>query len=92
MRLQYDHAHFRCADLEQAIAFYQKLLDAEIVKRSEHGGRIIVWKICREIQCIYCAINSLSSCSNLIKLASASGISSRYSGIHSRVSRIDPTT
>ncbi|MCI0696009.1 VOC family protein [candidate division KSB1 bacterium] len=42
MNLHYDHAHFRCADLEQAIDFYQKLLDAEIVKRSEHGGRIIV--------------------------------------------------
>jgi catechol 2,3-dioxygenase-like lactoylglutathione lyase family enzyme len=42
MNLHYDHAHFRCADLEQAIAFYQKMLDAEIVKRSEHGGRIIV--------------------------------------------------
>jgi catechol 2,3-dioxygenase-like lactoylglutathione lyase family enzyme len=42
MNLHYDHAHFRCADLEQAIAFYQKLLGAEIVKRSEHGGRIIV--------------------------------------------------
>ncbi len=42
MNLHYDHAHFRCVDLEQAIAFYQKMLDAEIVKRSEHGGRIIV--------------------------------------------------
>ncbi len=42
MNLHYDHAHFRCADLEQAIAFYQKLLDAEIIKRAEHGGRIIV--------------------------------------------------
>lgn len=42
MNLHYDHAHFRCADLEKAIDFYQKMLDAEIVKRSEHGGRIIV--------------------------------------------------
>jgi catechol 2,3-dioxygenase-like lactoylglutathione lyase family enzyme len=42
MNLHYDHAHFRCADLERAIAFYQKMLDAEVVKRSEHGGRIIV--------------------------------------------------
>jgi catechol 2,3-dioxygenase-like lactoylglutathione lyase family enzyme len=42
MNLHYDHAHFRCADLEMTIAFYQQLLDAEIVKRSEHGGRTIV--------------------------------------------------
>lgn len=42
MNLHYEHVHFRCADLEQAIDFYQKLLDAEIVKRSEYGGRIIV--------------------------------------------------
>jgi catechol 2,3-dioxygenase-like lactoylglutathione lyase family enzyme len=42
MNLHYDHAHFRCADLEKTIEFYQKLLDAEIIKRSEHGGRIIV--------------------------------------------------
>ncbi len=42
MDLHYDHAHYRCADLEQTIAFYQKLLDAEIIKRSEHGGRVIV--------------------------------------------------
>jgi catechol 2,3-dioxygenase-like lactoylglutathione lyase family enzyme len=40
--LHYDHAHYRCADLEKAIAFYQQTLDAEIVKRSEHSRRIIV--------------------------------------------------
>jgi catechol 2,3-dioxygenase-like lactoylglutathione lyase family enzyme len=42
MNLKYDHAHFRCAELEAAITFYQKMLDAEIVKRSEHAGRVIV--------------------------------------------------
>lgn len=41
MELQYDHAHYRCADLNQAVEFYQKMLDAEISKHSEHGGRII---------------------------------------------------
>ena len=42
MNLHYNHAHYRCADLEKAIAFYQQMLNAEIVKRSEHGGRTIV--------------------------------------------------
>jgi catechol 2,3-dioxygenase-like lactoylglutathione lyase family enzyme len=42
MNLIFDHAHYRCADLEQAVEFYQKMLDAEIVKRSEYGGRVIV--------------------------------------------------
>jgi len=42
MNLQYDHAHYRCADLEHAVEFYQKMLDAEIVKRSDYGGRVIV--------------------------------------------------
>lgn len=42
MNLKYDHAHFRCANLEAAIAFYQNMLDAEIVKRSEYAGRVIV--------------------------------------------------
>jgi catechol 2,3-dioxygenase-like lactoylglutathione lyase family enzyme len=42
MKLIFDHAHYRCADLEQAVEFYQKMLDAEIVKRSEYGGRVIV--------------------------------------------------
>ena len=42
MNFKYDHAHFRCAELEAAITFYQKMLDAEIVKRSEHAGRVIV--------------------------------------------------
>ena len=42
MNLKYDHAHFRCTELEAAIAFYQRMLDAEIVKRSEHAGRVIV--------------------------------------------------
>lgn len=42
MELQYDHAHYRCADLNQAVEFYQKTLDAEISKRSEQNGRIIV--------------------------------------------------
>ncbi len=42
MNLKYDHAHFRCTDLEATIAFYEKMLDAEIIKRSEHAGRVIV--------------------------------------------------
>jgi len=42
MKLQYDHAHFRCADFDKAVEFYQKMLDAAIIKRSEHGGRVIV--------------------------------------------------
>lgn len=42
MELQYDHAHYRCADLNHAVEFYQKMLDAEIIKRSEQDGRIIV--------------------------------------------------
>jgi len=42
MELNYDHAHCRCADLERAVEFYQKMLDAEVSKRSENDGRIIV--------------------------------------------------
>jgi len=42
MELKYDHAHFRCADLEKTVEFYRHMLDAEIVKRSEHAGRVIV--------------------------------------------------
>jgi catechol 2,3-dioxygenase-like lactoylglutathione lyase family enzyme len=42
MDLTYDHAHYRCADLDKAIEFYQRTLDAEVVKRSEYGGRTIV--------------------------------------------------
>jgi len=42
MHLKYDHAHFRCADLDATIAFYQNMLDAQIVKRSEHADRVIV--------------------------------------------------
>lgn len=42
MNLIYDHAHYRCANLDKAVEFYQTILDAEIIKRSESGGRIIV--------------------------------------------------
>lgn len=42
MNLKYDHAHFRCTNLEATIAFYQNMLEAEIIKRSEHAGRMIV--------------------------------------------------
>jgi catechol 2,3-dioxygenase-like lactoylglutathione lyase family enzyme len=42
MNLIYDHAHYRCANLDKAVEFYQKILDAEIIRRSESGGRIIV--------------------------------------------------
>jgi catechol 2,3-dioxygenase-like lactoylglutathione lyase family enzyme len=42
MNLQYDHAHYRCADLDKTVEFYQNLLEAEIIKRSEYGGRIII--------------------------------------------------
>lgn len=42
LELLFDHAHHRCADLEAAVAFYQRMLDAEIVKRSDYNGRVIV--------------------------------------------------
>jgi catechol 2,3-dioxygenase-like lactoylglutathione lyase family enzyme len=42
MDLTYDHAHFRCADLEKTAEFYQKMLEARMIMRSEYGGRIIV--------------------------------------------------
>lgn len=29
MNLIFDHAHYRCADLDRAIEFYQRMLDAE---------------------------------------------------------------
>ena len=42
MKLAYDHIHYRCADLEKAIEFYRRILNAEVIKRSDHGGKIIV--------------------------------------------------
>lgn len=42
LELHFDHAHHRCADLDAAVAFYQRMLDAEIVKRSDYNGRVIV--------------------------------------------------
>jgi lactoylglutathione lyase len=41
LNLVINHAHFRCADLEAALEFYQRVLGAEFVKRTEFGGRII---------------------------------------------------
>lgn len=40
--LAIDHAHFRCADLEAASEFYQRVLGAEFIKRTEHNGRVII--------------------------------------------------
>lgn len=42
LNLVINHAHFRCADLEAALEFYQRVLGAELVKRTEFGGRVIV--------------------------------------------------
>lgn len=42
INLAIDHAHFRCADLEAASAFYQNVLGAEFLKRTEHNGRVII--------------------------------------------------
>jgi len=42
INLAIDHAHFRCPDLETAAAFYQNVLGAEFVKRTEHNGRVII--------------------------------------------------
>ena len=42
LSLVINHAHFRCADLEAAVEFYQRVLGAEVVKRTEFGGRVIV--------------------------------------------------
>lgn len=42
LNLAIDHAHFRCADLEAAAEFYRHVLDAKFIKRTEHGGRVII--------------------------------------------------
>jgi catechol 2,3-dioxygenase-like lactoylglutathione lyase family enzyme len=42
MNLTFDHAHYRCADLDKTIEFYQRMLDAEVIKQSEYSGRTIV--------------------------------------------------
>lgn len=42
LSLAINHAHFRCADLEAAVEFYQRVLGAELVKRTAFGGRVIV--------------------------------------------------
>jgi len=42
LSLAINHAHFRCADLDAAVAFYQRVLGAELIKRTEFGGRVIV--------------------------------------------------
>lgn len=42
LNLTIDHAHFRCADLEAAAQFYQHVLGAEFIKRTEHNGRVII--------------------------------------------------
>ena len=39
--LAINHAHFRCADLEAALEFYQRVLGAELIKRTAFGGRVI---------------------------------------------------
>ncbi|MGH7490766.1 MAG: VOC family protein [bacterium] len=42
LNLAINHAHFRCGDVEAAAEFYQRVLGAEWVKRTEFGGRVIV--------------------------------------------------
>jgi len=41
LNLAINHAHFRCADLETAVEFYQRVLGAELVKRTDYGGNVI---------------------------------------------------
>ena len=42
LSLVIDHAHLRCADLDAASEFYQRVLGAEFLKRTEHNGRVII--------------------------------------------------
>ena len=42
LSLAINHTHFRCSDLQAATAFFQQVLGAELVKRTEFGGRVIV--------------------------------------------------
>lgn len=42
LNLAIDHAHLRCANLEAASDFYQHVLGATFLKRTEHNGRVIV--------------------------------------------------
>ncbi len=42
LSLAIEHAHLRCADLQTASEFYQNVLNAEFIKRTEHNGRMII--------------------------------------------------
>ncbi|MBU4275649.1 MAG: VOC family protein [Proteobacteria bacterium] len=42
MSFKLDHVHLRCQDLEAAVAYYQKMFDAEVVARIEARGMPLV--------------------------------------------------
>lgn len=42
MDFKLDHVHLRCQDLEAAVAYYQKVFDAEVVARIETRGMALV--------------------------------------------------
>ncbi|MCG6881601.1 MAG: VOC family protein [Deltaproteobacteria bacterium] len=42
MKYSWDHMHFRCSDLEESIAYYQKMFDAKEVGRGDAKGMPLI--------------------------------------------------